>query len=128
MLGIAKCSRGVTSSPRSSPTTCRPALVSSRAMMLPVQPMPTMTASTSFNRVAMAASSRKVRNRLRRLLVRLVAVLRDHVAIGRRQAGEADHLPRHLVAIAAIDRIGEEPLHVEGEQPLEELLAVEADE
>ena len=25
-------------------------------MMLPVQPMPTMTASTSFNRVAMSAS------------------------------------------------------------------------
>src|SRR5262245_19129911 len=30
--------------------TVRPALVSSRARMLPVQPMPTMTASTSFNR------------------------------------------------------------------------------
>src|SRR5229473_3011568 len=128
MLGMAKCSRGVTSSPRSSPSTCSPALVSSRAMMLPVQPMPTMTASTSFNRVAMAASSRKVRNGLRRLLVGLVAVLRDDVAIGCRQTGEADHLPRHLVAVAPMDRIGEEALHVEPEQRLEELLAVEADE
>jgi hypothetical protein len=50
---------GFMSGPRSSPTTCRPAFVSSPAMMLPVQPMPTMTASTSFNRVVMAAPYEK---------------------------------------------------------------------
>src|SRR5438105_3038117 len=121
MRGSAKCSPGVRSSPRSSPSTCSPALVSSRAMMLPVQPMPTMTASTSFNRVAMAASSRKVRNGLRRLLVGLVAVLRDVVAVGRGQAREADHLPRDLVAVAPMNRVGEEALHVDGEQRLEQL-------
>ena len=40
--------------PRSKPTTESPALVSSRAMMLPVQPMPTSTASTCFSFLAMA--------------------------------------------------------------------------
>jgi hypothetical protein len=51
--GRMKSSRGLRSWPRSSPTTPTPALVSSRAMMPPVHPMPTTTASTSFNRVAM---------------------------------------------------------------------------
>src|SRR5713101_7240706 len=125
-LGSAKCSRGVMSSPRSSPITVSPALVSSRAMMLPVQPMPTMTASTSLNRVAMPASlSREIRDGLRLDDVASVAIFIDQGGIDRRQAGVADHLPRHLVAIAAIDRIGEEPLHGDFDQRLEELLAVE---
>src|SRR5215831_18527659 len=128
MCGMAKSSLGLMSGPRSSPTTCRPALVSSRAMMLPVQPMPTMTASTSFKRVAMAPSSRKVRDRLRRHGVTLVAVLLDQVGVGRGQARKADHLPRHLVAVAAVDRIGEEALHGELEERIEKLLAVEVDQ
>src|ERR1700680_2256742 len=53
MPGRAKFSRGDLSMPRSRPTTVRPALVSSRAMMLPDQPMPTMTASTDFIVLAM---------------------------------------------------------------------------
>src|SRR5712691_602170 len=126
--GSAKFSRGERSSPRSSPTTASPALVSSRAMMLPVQPMPTMTASTSFNRVAMAPSSRKIGNRLRLDDVALAAVLVDQVAVGRRQAGKADHLPGDFVAVAAVDRIGKEALHGDGEQRIEELLAVEIGE
>src|SRR5215471_13814192 len=125
---MAKSSLGLRSGPRSSPTTCRPALVSSRAMMLPVQPMPTMTASTSFKRVVMAPSSRKVRDRLRRHGVSLVAVLLDQVGVGRGQARKADHLPRHLVAIAAVDRIGKEAFHGDVEERVEKLLAVEIDE
>src|SRR5207245_11293398 len=99
-------------SSRSNPSTVCPSCVSSRAMLLPVQPMPTMTASTSFNRVAIASpSSREIRDRLRFHDVALVAIFLDQVGIDRRQAGEADHLPRHFVAIAAVDRISEEALH-----------------
>src|SRR5262249_27993679 len=128
MFGSVKCSPGVRSPPRSSPTTVKPALVSSRAMMLPVQPMPTMTASTSFNRVAMSASSRKVGNGLRLDDVALAAILLDQVGVGGRQAREANHLPGGLVAVAAVDRIREEALHGNAEQRLEELLAVEVGE
>src|SRR5262245_28746964 len=124
-LGRAKFSRGVRSDPRSSPTTVSPALVSSRAMMLPVQPMPTITASASFNRVAISASSRKVGDRLRLGDVALAAILVDQVGVGRRQAGKAHHPPRHLVAVAAVDRIGKEALHGDGEQCLKKLPAVE---
>src|SRR5262249_20666531 len=123
--GRAKFSRGVRSPPRSSPTTVRPALVSSRARMLPVQPMPTITASTSFNRVAMSASSRKVAYRLRLGDVALAAILLDQVGVGRRQAGKAHRPTRRLVAVAAVDRIGKEALHGDGEQRLKKLLAVE---
>ncbi len=54
--GRMKSSPGTRSGPRSKPTTFNPALVNSRAMMAPVQPKPTVTASTSFNRVTMSAS------------------------------------------------------------------------
>src|SRR5262245_4816542 len=129
MPGSAKCSPGVRSAPRSSPTTVSPALVNSRAMMLPVQPMPTMTASISFNRVAIAAlPSGKVRDRLRLDHVALVAILIDQGGIDRRQAGIADHPPCGLVAVAAIDGIGEEALHGDLQQRPEELLAVEIGE
>src|SRR5262249_19395088 len=83
-VGIAKFTRCVRSSPRSKPTTVSPALVSSRARMLPVQPMPTMTASTSFNRVAISLlPSREIRDRLRLDDVALVAILLDQVGIDR---------------------------------------------
>ncbi len=126
MLGSAKCSRGTRSSPRSRPTTVSPALVSSRAMMLPVQPMPTMTASTSFNRVVMPASpSRKIRDGLRLDDVALVAVLIDQCRIDRGEPRIAHHAPGGLVAVAPIDRIGEEAFHGDLQQGLEKRLAVE---
>src|SRR5262249_16077568 len=105
------------------PTTVSPALVSSRARMLPVQPMPTMTASTSFNRVAISLlPSREIRDRLRLDDVALVAILLDQVGIDRRQSGEAKHLPCDLVAVTAVDWIGEEALHGDLQQcPAESL-------
>src|SRR5271154_1038284 len=108
MPGSANASAGLRSWPRSSPTTLRPALANSRAMMLPVQPMPTSTASTSFNLRVMTGPSRKIGDGLRVLLVALAAISLDFFPIGGGQAGIADHAPGRLVAIAAIDRIGEE--------------------
>src|SRR5258705_10540660 len=103
------------SGPRSSPTTVRPALVNSRARIVPVQPMPTMTASTSFKRVAIAPS-RKVGDRLRLDEIALVAILIDAVGVERRQAWIADHLPCDLRPVPAIDRIREEPFHHRSDQ------------
>src|SRR5262249_20594022 len=111
---------GLRSAPRSSPTTLSPALVSSRAMMAPVHPIPTMTASTSFSLVAIVASLREVRERARRRDVALVEVAVDHVLVGGRQAREAEHLPARLVAVAAVHRVGEEPLHDHGVHAVEE--------
>src|ERR671922_190727 len=54
-----------------------------------------------------------------------VAILLDQVGIARRQSRETDHSPRGLVAITAVDRIGEEALHGDLQERLEELLAVE---
>src|SRR5215469_6630354 len=110
MEGREKSSAAVRSCPRSSPTTLRPALVSSRARMAPVQPIPTMTASTSLSLVAMAASSGEVGDRLRPRGVALAAILVDLVRVGGGQAGEADQLPSGLVAVAAVHGIGEEAL------------------
>src|SRR5262245_30299968 len=94
--------------------------------MLPVQPMPTMTASTSFNRVAIfLLPSREIRDRLRLDDVALVAILLDQVGIDRWQPGEANHLPCDLIAVTAVDRIGEEALHRDLQQCLEEWLGVE---
>src|SRR6185312_2415024 len=107
--------------PRSSPTTLSPALVSSRAMMAPVQPMPTMTASTSFSFVAIArAPLREICDRTRRRDVALVVVGVDLLAVERRQAREAEHLPPDLVAVAAVHRIGEEALHHDRDHAVEE--------
>src|ERR1700730_5543666 len=99
--------------PRSRPTTLSPALVSSRARMLPVQPTPMTTASVSLSIVVMVSlpGSRESRDRARRLFVFLAEIFLDVVAIGGRQAGIADHLPRRHVAVAAVDRIGEKSLH-----------------
>src|SRR5258708_1736183 len=68
-----------------------------------------------------------MRDRLRRRGVALVAVFIDLAGIGRRQARETEHLPGSLVAIAAVDRIGEEPFDRGGEQRLEERLGAPAD-
>ncbi len=42
---------------------------------------------------------------------RLVAILCDVLAVDRDHAREADHLPACLVAVAAVDRVGEHALH-----------------
>src|SRR6185436_20630188 len=105
---MEKSSRGVRIAPRSRAMTFSPALVSSRARMLPVQPMPITTASTSFNTVAMAPLPlRKVRDGLRSLVIFLAEIGLDFLAIARRQAREADHLPCNLVLVAAVNRVGE---------------------
>src|SRR5580704_1879189 len=117
---------GVRSWPFSKATTFRPALVTSRAMMAPVQPSPIVTASTSFNRVTMSASPLgKVRDRLRLGDVAFVAIFIDEIGVGRRQAGKAEHSPRRLVAVAAIDRIAEEAFHGERQEPGEEGARIE---
>src|ERR1700688_43510 len=120
-----KSSPGMRSWPFSRETTFRPALVNSRAMMAPVQPSPIVTASTSFNRVTMSASLREVRNGLRLGDVAFVAIFIDDVGVGRRQAGEAEHPPRRLVAVAAIDRIAEEAFHGQRQEAGEEGARIE---
>src|SRR5579871_3452775 len=119
--GSAKSSRAVRLAPRSRPTTFRPTLVSSRARMLPVQPTPITTASTSLRTVAMVVPSlREVRDRARWLVVLLAEVCLDVLLVGGGQARIAHHLPRRLVAVAAVDRIGEEALHRDLQQRVEE--------
>src|SRR4029077_2813139 len=84
------------------------------------------TASTSFNRVAMSEPlSQEIGDRLRFGRVALVAILLDQFGIDRRQPREADHPPRGFVAVAAVDRIGEEALHGDLQKRFEERPAVE---
>src|SRR5579862_5185865 len=128
MLGRVKSSAGMRFGPRSKPTTLSPALVSSRAKMLPVQPTPITTASTSLSVVTMVISSREIGDRLCRQIDLLAAIFLDRVAIDGGQAGIADHLPARLVAIAAIDRVGEKSLDGDAEQSLEEILGRDAGE
>src|ERR1700676_1032855 len=64
--------------------------------------------------------SAEVHDRLRRRRVALAVIFIDQVSVGGRQPGEAEHLPRNLVAVAAIEGIGEETLHGDGQQALEE--------
>src|SRR5438105_3363843 len=111
--------------PRSRPTTCNPASASSLARMVPLRPTPTTTASTGFNRVAMSVLSHQkhmlgmavlvehrfilqnVEDRHRQRVV-WHAVLLDVLRIDGRYAREAHQLPADLLAVAAVDRIGEE--------------------
>src|SRR5216684_8188487 len=98
--------------PRSSATTFRPASVSSLERMPPVQPRPTTTTSTSLSFVAIApSSSAHVRDADRIALEFLVAEFLDIFAMHRDDAGEAEHAPARLVAIAAVDRVGEHAFH-----------------
>src|SRR6202011_2345769 len=103
-----------------------PAFVNSRERIAPQKPMPITTASVSFSFVTIAASvSREVGDRLRIRDIALVAEGIDLVGIGGGQAGEAEHLPADLVAIAAIDRIGEEASHGDAVQLREEGARIE---
>src|SRR5258708_40309165 len=112
MSGIEKSGLVLRIAPRSSATTCIPASDSSFARMPPVQPSPTITTSTSFRRVAMV-TSREIEDAGRLDVVLFVAVRLDVLGVDRDGAGEADHLPRHLVTVAAVDRVRKEPLHRE---------------
>src|SRR6202158_3462255 len=92
--------------PRSSAPTFKPASVSSLARIPPVQPRPTMTASTSLSFVTMARPSTHIRNADRISRGGLATILRHVVAMHRDRAGESDHAPARFVAVAAVDRIG----------------------
>src|SRR5712691_7903516 len=95
-------------SPRSSATTLSPASVSSFARMPPVQPRPTITTSTSLSFVAMCRPpSAHVRNADRIIGERLVFEFLDVLAMHRDRARKADQPPAGLVAVAAMDRVGE---------------------
>src|SRR5215475_10481381 len=95
-------------SPRSSATTFKPASASSLARMPPVQPRPTITTSTSLSFVAMCRPpSAHVRNADRIIGERLVLEFFDVLPMHRDRTREADQLPSGLVAIAAMDRVGE---------------------
>src|SRR5713101_8570147 len=98
--------------PRSRATTFSPAALSSLASIPPVQPRPTRTTSTSFSLVVMSFSpSAHVRDADRIDRVFLVAKLLDVLIVHRDHPGEADQLPARLVAVAAVDRVGEHALH-----------------
>src|SRR4029453_15022796 len=119
--GIAKSGLVERMPPRSNATTRMPASLNSFARMPPVHPRPTMTTSTSLKRVAIG-HLRKIENALWFDVVRLVAIGLDVFWRDRDHAGKTDHLPRDLVAIAAVHRIGEEALHCRREQQVEEFL------
>src|SRR5262245_52002030 len=97
--------------PRSSATTFSPASLSSLDRMPPVQPSPTTTTSTSFSLVAMSSSSAQIRDAEDVGGVFLAAIFFDVLAMHRNHAREADHFPAGLVAVAAVDRVGEHALH-----------------
>src|SRR5437870_11744413 len=80
--------------------------------MPPVQPRPTMTASTSFSLFAMSSSgSAHVRDTDAIGGVFLVAKLLDVLIMHGDNSGEADDLPARLVPVAAVDRVGEHAFH-----------------
>src|SRR3569623_1508438 len=114
--------------PRSMATTSRPASVSSWARMAPVQPKPTITTSLRGSLRAIVLPFvrpfRAAGDRHRAVRIRLI-VLADVVAVVVTRARKTDHIPRHHVAIAAIDRIGEEALHGVLQHEIEEHLAVD---
>src|ERR1051325_1091504 len=122
-------------------TTLSPARVSASARIEPVQPSPTMTASTGGNLrvigpgppqkapLAAALSARRpfgaALDANRRQRIGLVVALHP-VAVVVARTREADHFPANHVAVAAIDRIGEEPLFRVLQQKVEELRSADA--
>src|ERR1700685_3339490 len=118
--GYAKSGCVSRSGPRSSATTRRPASVSSFAMMAPVQPMPTMTASTFGLTIAICSTSLAglVHRRQR------VGSVPDPDPIGviRARAGVPDHFPRKHVLVVALPGVAEVPHARFGKQLIEELL------
>src|SRR5262245_33290034 len=110
--------------------TSSPSSVSSCAMIEPVQPSPTITTSffgrmramrvSPFRRPVRAAHHAHGRQRI----ALVVAV--DPVQIVVTGAGKPDHLPRNHVAVAAVDRVGEEAGFDVDDDPLEKRSAVDA--
>src|SRR5216683_6900543 len=80
--------------------------------MPPVQPRPTTTTSTSFSLVTMLLSpSAHVGNADGIGWKFLVPVFLYVLAMHRDGAGKADQFPPRLVAVAAVDRVGEHSFH-----------------
>src|SRR5262245_52355553 len=80
--------------------------------MPPVQPSPTMTASTSLSLVTMVRPpSAHVRDADWIVRERFVLEPLDVLPMDRDGAREADELPARFVAVAAVDRVGEHALH-----------------
>src|SRR5690348_4166178 len=70
------------------------------------------TTSTSFSFVTISFPLTHVRDAERRIGGELlVLVLLDVLAMHRDRAGKADQPPAGLVAVAAVDRVGEHALH-----------------
>src|SRR5581483_1590496 len=117
--------------PSTRATTFSPASSNSLDRMPPVQPRPTTTTSTSFSFVAMPSSRvvcacpcRNTGSRVSGTSASahvldahridgegLVLVLLDILPVHRDHAGETDHLPAGLVAVAAVDRVREHALN-----------------
>src|SRR6202041_2002634 len=117
--GYAKSGCVSRSGPRSSATTRRPESVSSFAMMAPVHPMPTITAST-FG-LTMAIASAPLSGQIdRRQRVGLVANL-DPVGVIGPHAGIADHFPGGHVFVAAVPGVAEVPHARFAQELIEEL-------
>src|SRR5712692_9265174 len=74
------------------------------------------------------APSGEIGDRARRLVVLLAEIRLDVFTISGGQAGIADHLPRGHVAVAAVHRVGEEALHADLQERVEEHGAGEAGE
>src|SRR5262245_24852694 len=70
----------------------------------------------------------EIGDRVRRLVVFLAEIRFDVLAIGGGQTGVADHLPCGHVAVAAVDRVGEEALHCNLQECIHEHGAGEARE
>src|SRR5262249_30823582 len=88
-----------------------PASVNSFARMPPVQPSPTMTASTSFNFVAILPPSAHVGDADGVGGAGLVAIFLDLFAMHPDPPRETDQPPGRLVPVATVDRIREHPFH-----------------
>src|SRR5262249_9805430 len=98
--------------PRSSATTFKPLSVNSFERMPPVQPRPTITTSTSFILVAMSSSVLTHVGDAERIGgVFLVTKLLDILRMQSDNSGKPDYLPTRLIAVAAIDRVGEHTFH-----------------
>src|SRR5271163_1107144 len=128
--------------PRSRHTTLSPALASSMDMIEPTTPLPTTTTSTDFNfvvdisafLVAVALDDDVLRKAFRIDrhpagldvkhadgfgVVRLAAG-EQFAVLAAGHAGETEQLPTHLVAVAAVQRIGEVSLFGIPPQQIEE--------
>src|SRR6516162_674994 len=87
-----------------------PFAVSCRAIRPAVKPPPTITTVCFASFLAMAVScSAEIDDRLRilRTRIRLAAKFHHVARVRRGKARVADHLPEHLVVVAAVDRIRE---------------------